>query len=121
LTRSDVIGSLQHDDVNVPIEQMHCRRKANRASSYHDDRQVERRHQQQPFLLGEGSCDAQPQPEPPVAFTSASSAQQAPESFGAAPPQQPVVSLWLSVVVSSRFCSLELVISMESMEPREGR
>jgi hypothetical protein len=43
-------------------------------------------------LVADAAFNAQPQPEPPVALTSASSEQHALESFGAAPPQQPVVA-----------------------------
>jgi hypothetical protein len=55
----------------------------------------------------------QPQPAPPVDFTSASSAQHAPESFGAGPPQQPVAASGV-VDMSLLFESFVFVMSMES-------
>jgi hypothetical protein len=61
--------------------------------------------------------EPQPQPVPPLCFTSASSAQHAPESFGAAPPQQPVVAAGagLEVVVSVSMVSIVFVMLMESL------
>jgi hypothetical protein len=58
--------------------------------------------------------DPQPQPAPPVDFTSASSAQHALDSFGAGPPQQPVAA---SVVVDMSFVFewFVFVMSMESL------
>jgi hypothetical protein len=52
----------------------------------------------------------QPQPAPPVAFTSASSAQHALASFGAGPPQQPSVVVDMSFVLES----FVFVMPMES-------
>jgi hypothetical protein len=52
---------------------------------------------QQTFLLTAGSADSvgQPQPVPPLDFTSASCAQQAFTPAGAGPPQQPAACFFL--------------------------